>query len=110
MTYLKRFNWLMFAAMLLLIAVGTTAIWSAGNARAETVFHGMWKNNLSTAAVGLLIYFVLSAVDYRKILDWLSVPAYVAALSMLVLVLFVGAAHKASNVPKRLRATFGTIT
>lgn len=90
MTYLKRFNWLMFAAMLLLIAVGTTAIWSAGNARAETVFHGMWKNNLSTAAVGLLIYFVLSAVDYRKILDWLSVPAYVAALSMLVLVLLVG--------------------
>ena len=87
---LKRFNWLMFAAMILLIAVGTVAIWSAGNARAESVFHGMWKNNLATAAVGLLIYFALAAVDYRRILDWFSTPAYVAALAMLVLVLAVG--------------------
>lgn len=87
---LKRFNWLMFAAMLLLIAVGTVAIWSAGNARTETVFHGMWKNNLATAAVGLLVYFALAAIDYRKILDWFSTPAYIAALGMLVLVLMVG--------------------
>lgn len=87
---LKRFNWLMFAAMILLIAVGTVAIWSAGNARAESVFHGMWKNNLATAAVGLLVYFALAAIDYRKILDWFSTPAYLAALGMLVLVLMVG--------------------
>ncbi len=87
---LKKFNWLMFAAMVLLIAVGTVAIWSAGNARAESVFHGMWKNNLATAAVGLLIYFALAAIDYRRILDWFSTPAYVAALAMLVLVLAVG--------------------
>ncbi len=87
---LKRFNWLMFAAMILLIAVGTVAIWSAGNARAEPVFHGMWKNNLATAAVGLLIYFALAALDYRRILDWFSTPAYVAALVLLVLVLVVG--------------------
>ena len=89
-SFLKGFNWLMFAAMVLLIAVGTVAIWSAGNARAEAVFHGMWKNNLGTAAVGLLIYFALAAVDYRKILDWFATPAYVAALVMLVLVLMVG--------------------
>ena len=57
---LKRFDWLLFAAMLALIAVGTTAIWSAGNARAETVFHGMWLNNLVMAAVGLALYFLLA--------------------------------------------------
>lgn len=89
-SFLKGFNWLMFAAMILLIAVGTVAIWSAGNARAEQVFHGMWKNNLATAAVGLLVYFTLAAVDYRKILDWFSTPAYIAALGMLALVLMVG--------------------
>ena len=48
---LKRFDWLMFAAMLALIAVGTVSIWSAGNARSETLFHGMWRSNLVTAAV-----------------------------------------------------------
>ncbi len=89
-SFLKGFNWLMFAAMILLIAVGTVAIWSAGNARAEQVFHGMWKSNLATAAVGLLVYFTLAAVDYRKILDWFSTPAYIAALGMLALVLMAG--------------------
>ena len=38
---IKRFNWLMFAAMLALVALGTAAIYSAGNARSEEVFHSM---------------------------------------------------------------------
>ena len=62
----KRFDWLLFASMLALIAVGTTAIWSAGNARTEMVFHGMWKSNLTTAAVGLVLYFLLAFTDYRR--------------------------------------------
>ena len=87
---LKGFNWLMFLAMIILIGVGTTAIWSAGTARAEAVFHGMWKNNLSTAFVGLFIYFALALMDYRKLLDFFATPAYIAALCLLVLVLLVG--------------------
>ena len=63
MMFLRRFDWLMFAAMSALVAVGTVAIWSAGNARAEAVFHGMWVNNLTTAVVGLALYFVLAAAD-----------------------------------------------
>ena len=87
---LKGFNWLMFLAMLALIGVGTTAIWSAGTARAETIFHGMWLNNLSTAMVGLVIYFALALMDYRRLLDFFAAPAYVAAITLLVLVLLVG--------------------
>ena len=87
---LKRFDWIMFAAMLALIAVGTTAIWSAGNARAETVFHGMWLNNLVMAAVGLALYFLLAFADYRRYLALTALPAYVAAVVFLVAVLFVG--------------------
>jgi hypothetical protein len=41
MRLFRGFDWVGFAAMLLLITVGTVAIWSAGNARAEAVFHGM---------------------------------------------------------------------
>lgn len=87
---LKRFNWLMFAAMLALIAVGTVAIYSAGNARAEEVFHGMWMNNLTSAAFGLVVYLALSFFDYRKVLDWFSVAAYAGAVVLLVAVLIFG--------------------
>ena len=90
MTFLKRFDWLMFAAMAALVAAGTVAIWSAGNARAETVFHGMWASNLATAAVGLALYLALAAVDYRRTLDFLSLPGYVASLLFLVAVLVFG--------------------
>ena len=87
---LKRFNWLMFAAMLALVALGTAAIYSAGNARTEEVFHSMWKANLSTAAVGLAIYFALGFFDYRRYLNLLAAPSYLFALVLLIAVLFVG--------------------
>ena len=90
MIFLKRFDWLMFATMSALIAVGTVAIWSAGNARTETVFHGMWASNLVTALVGLALYFALAAVDYRRTLDFLALPGYVVALVCLVAVLVFG--------------------
>jgi len=90
MTFLKRFDWLMFAAMAALVAAGTVAIWSAGNARVETVFHGMWASNLATAAVGLALYFALAAVDYRRTLDFLALPGYAVSLVFLVAVLAFG--------------------
>ena len=87
---LRDFNWISFVAMIALIVAGTTVIWSAGNARPEIRFHGMWISNLTTAAFGLVVYFVLAVCDYRKILGWCSPVAYVAALVMLVAVLLFG--------------------
>ena len=87
---LKRFNWISFAAMLALAALGTAAIYSAGNARSELIFHGMWKANLGTAVFGLVIYFILAFLDYRKYVSIMAVPAYVVALVLLVVVLLVG--------------------
>ena len=80
----------MFVSMLALVATGTVAIWSAGNARAETVFHGMWKANLATAFVGLAVYFALAFTDYRRLLEWAATPAYIVAVIMLVAVLLFG--------------------
>jgi rod shape determining protein RodA len=80
----------MFAAMIALIVTGTISIWSAGNARAEAIFHDMWKANLLTAIAGLVIYFALAFTDYRKLLSWVAVPSYAVALVMLVAVLIFG--------------------
>ena len=87
---MRRFNWIVFLAMLALVAVGTVAIRSAGYARAEAVFHGMWITNLVTAAVGLVLYFAIAFTDYRKYLDIAAWPMYAAALVMLVAVLLLG--------------------
>lgn len=84
-----RFNWLLFLPMVALVAIGTVFIHSAGAAR-EAVFHGMWLANLKTALFGFAVYFALAFSDYRRILKWLSPPAYLAALAMLVAVLFAG--------------------
>lgn len=87
---LKHFNFLMFAAMIALIAIGTIAIYSAGHARTEYIFHGMWINNLVTAVFGLALYFIIAFTDYRKILDLASVPGYAVAIVLLVAVLIFG--------------------
>lgn len=82
-------DWLMLAAMLVLIGCGTVAIWSAGMAR-ETVFHGMWKNHLATACLGLVCYLALAVVDYRIVVRLFAPVAYALSLLMLVVVLFAG--------------------
>ena len=87
---LRRFDWLAFAAMLALIATGAVAIWSAGNARAEEVFHGMWRNHVATAVAGLALYFALAFADYRRYLGVAALPAYAVSLLFLVAVLVFG--------------------
>lgn len=87
---LKRFDWVMLATMLALMALGTMAIRSAGLARAESVFHGVWVSNVVTATVGLVLYAVLAFSDYRKYLNLVAAPAYAAALVFLVAVLVFG--------------------
>ena len=85
-----RFDWFGFAAMLALIAIGTVAIWSAGNARAEAAFHGIWIRNLLTAVFGLGLYFTLSALDYRKWIAFAALPVYILSVALLVAVLVFG--------------------
>ena len=87
---LKRFNWLILIAMLALIAIGSVAIWSAGNARSEAMFHDTWISNLTTAFFGLVLFVGIASLDYRKVLDFAALPGYVLAILLLVLVLIFG--------------------
>ena len=88
--FFRRFNWVAFAAMLVLAAIGTVVIWSAGNARAEMLFHGMWIRNLVTVGIGLAFYFGLALMDYRKWLPVLTIPFYVISVVLLIAVLLIG--------------------
>ena len=88
--FLLNFDWVLFAAMVALVVVGTITIYSAGNARTAAFFHDVWRSNLATAGFGLLLYLVLATLDYRKYLDFLAVPAYAVSLVCLVAVLLVG--------------------
>ena len=90
MRVLRGFDWVAFAAMLALIAIGTVAIWSAGNARAEAAFHVLWLRNLTTAVFGLGLYFAFSALDYRRWIGLAALPAYVLSIALLVAVLVFG--------------------
>lgn len=90
MRFLRRFDWLGFVAMLVLISIGTVATWSAGNARAEAVFHDMWMRNLMTVLFGLVLYCVLAFVDFRKWIGLAAVPFYFVSVGLLIAVLLVG--------------------
>ncbi len=86
---LLRFNWLSFLSMLALIGVGAAVLASAGTARGG-VFASLWKSMLASAAFGLILYFVLAFLDYRRVMDFIALPGYGAAIFLLVLVLLVG--------------------
>ena len=90
MRVFRGFDWMAFAAMLALIAIGTVAIWSAGNARTEAAFHGMWLRNLLTAVFGLGLYFALSVLDYRRWIALAALPVYILSIGLLVAVLVFG--------------------
>ena len=89
--FLRNFNYVLFFSMIGLMTIGVISIYSAGNARAEMIFHGMWKETLMTSLFGLALYFTLAAIDYRKFFTLAAAPAYVIALILLVAVLVFGA-------------------
>ncbi len=86
-----RIDLTMLACMLVLVYMGVRLIQSAGGARASAALNDLWTVHAWTAAIGLAIYAVLAAVDYRKLLDWCSGPIFAVACVMLFAVLAFGA-------------------
>ena len=86
-----KFNWLSFLSMLALAAIGVVFIKSAGEARTITALQDAWRIHTATALFGLIIYFTLAFIDYRKILDLFAVPYFLTSLALLVAVLAFGA-------------------
>ena len=90
-SYLRRLDWLMLASMLMLVGLGVRLIQSAGGARTSVLLQGLWSVHAWTAVAGLVLYFALAAIDYRKMLRWCAGPFFALALLFLVAVLMFGA-------------------
>ena len=85
-----QFNWISFLSMAALLVIGVVFIKSAGEARTVAALQDAWRMHAATALFGLIIYFTLAFVDYRKILDLCSTPYFLVSLILLVAVLAFG--------------------
>ncbi len=90
MKKLLRLNWTMLLAMIGLVAIGVVFIRSAGAARQIVALHTAWRSHAITAAFGLMLYFGLAMLDYRKVLKWAAWPCFAVAIALLVAVLGLG--------------------
>ena len=88
---IRRTDWVLTACMTALVAMGAVFIWSAGSARQVAALQSIWHVHACTAALGLAVYFAISAIDYRRLLDFAAVPGYAFAMILLVAVLVFGA-------------------
>lgn len=86
---LRRFDWMMFIAIVALLAMSCLFIYSADNRDADHVLGGLANRQMIWALVGLGCYGLAATFDYRK-LNSLHWWIYLAALISLVLVLFIG--------------------
>jgi len=83
---LKRMHGLLTLAMIVMIAASVAFIYSAaygGPAPSSYKWQAVWFG------VGLIVYLVVSLVDYRVVCQWASVW-YAIAVGLLLLVLIVG--------------------
>ena len=84
---LRRFDWIIFGTILLLLTLSLLFIYSAGYQSGEGAGRGLLLRQIIWATVGLGCYLTASAFDYRKLssLHWWI---YAGALLALILVFF----------------------
>ena len=82
----RDFDWVLLGFVLLLSIVSVLEIKSA---TAHTKFHGFDTKQLVFLAIGVVLMFVVSLIDYHRLLD-IAVPAYIVSVASLVAVKVVG--------------------
>jgi rod shape determining protein RodA len=87
----RDFDWPLLGVVLLLCGVSVVEIYSA---TLHTKFSGFHTKQMLWIAGGLVVMFILSRIDYHRLLDW--VPwAYGVFLVAVTAVLIPGIGHKA---------------
>ena len=82
----RDFDWVLLGFVLLLSVISVFEIYSA---TMHTKFHGFEKKQLEYLAVGLVLMFVVSLIDYHQLLE--IVPwAYGTSIFALIAVAAVG--------------------
>jgi rod shape determining protein RodA len=86
---LKKMNWFIATAVLLLVVIGVFFIYSACFITEDQPVRSLWKKQIVWALAGAVCFAVCAVLDYHeweKVAWWL----YGASLFLLVMVLFVG--------------------
>jgi len=86
--FLKRFDWVLLAAVLLLLILGLAALYSISLSKSTPDFLN-FKKQLVFICVGLAVFFIFSILDYKWLKSY-SLAFYGLALVLLVGVLFFG--------------------
>jgi rod shape determining protein RodA len=82
-------NWLLFANAVALAIFGVIAVYSATYMRDDPLTSEFWRKQANWVAVGVVVFVVVSLVDYRWI-KWGALPTYFAAIVFLILTKFIG--------------------
>ena len=84
-----RMNWLLTVVILLLLAVGVVFVHSATSQREEATMRLLYQKQFTWAVAGLVAYFIVAALDYRRLCDS-AIWFYSFAIILLIAVLFFG--------------------
>jgi len=82
-------NWLLFANMLGLLIFGVFAVYSACWMREEPALASKWRDQVFWILLGLIVYFIVSLVDYKWI-RFLGFPFHLIATGLLIFTTFAG--------------------
>ena len=82
----RDFDWVLLAFV---GALSIISVFEIKSATLHTKFHGFDTKQMGFLAVGLILMFLISLVDYHRLID-IATPAYTASLFALVAVLAVG--------------------
>jgi rod shape determining protein RodA len=82
-------DWPLPALALLLTAFGVAMVYSAGQTDVPSFVEGIWRTQLVWFGLGVAVAFTISRTSVR-LLEWGSVPVYLGACLLLLLLLFIG--------------------
>lgn len=82
-------EWPLVALALALTGFGTLMVYSAGQTDVPSFVEGLWRTQLVWATLGISVAYVTTRTSVR-FLEWASVPVYLGATALLVLLIFIG--------------------
>src|SRR3989344_629495 len=89
---MKRFDFVLLAAIILIILAGLATLYSIGVTSGESIF----SRQLLALGIGLAVFFTAAFLDYRAVSQYARF-FYVLAVVLLIAVLFIGGEVRGSN-------------
>ncbi len=95
--HFKRFDWLLFACILIITAMGLVLIFNIG--KFQPKIEKVFEKQLIISAVGFFLILAVSFFDYRIFRNWstAALAFYLFSIAFLVAVLFLGTVTRGSK-------------